>query len=51
MGKHPTIQGSFQKSGLYIVSYLQLLSEYLLGFLASIMGVGGGFVMVPAMIY
>ena len=41
----------FRTSGLYISVIPPLLVGVLVGILAAIMGVGGGFVMVPAMIY
>ncbi len=41
----------FRKSRLYISIYLPLGVGALVGLLAAIMGVGGGFIMVPAMIY
>jgi uncharacterized membrane protein YfcA len=41
----------FRRSKLYISALLPLSVGFLVGILASIMGVGGGFVMVPAMIY
>ena len=41
----------FRTSGLYISVIPPLLVGALVGLLAAIMGVGGGFVMVPAMIY
>jgi uncharacterized protein len=41
----------FRKSKLYISSILPFSLGVFVGVLASIMGVGGGFVMVPAMIY
>jgi uncharacterized protein len=41
----------FRRSKLYISALLPLLVGCLVGVLASVMGVGGGFVMVPAMIY
>ena len=41
----------FQVSGLYISAIPPVLIGILVGILAAIMGVGGGFVMVPAMIY
>jgi uncharacterized membrane protein YfcA len=41
----------FRASGLYISVLPPLAVGALVGFLAAIMGVGGGFVMVPAMIY
>ncbi|WP_415182519.1 sulfite exporter TauE/SafE family protein [Phaeovulum sp.] len=41
----------FRASGLYISVIPPLLVGLLVGVLAAIMGVGGGFIMVPAMIY
>jgi len=41
----------FRVSGLYISAIPPVLIGLLVGILAAIMGVGGGFVMVPAMIY
>jgi hypothetical protein len=41
----------FRASGLYISVLPPLAVGAFVGFLAAIMGVGGGFVMVPAMIY
>jgi len=41
----------FRKSRLYISALLPLVIGVFVGLLAAIMGVGGGFVMVPAMIY
>ena len=41
----------FRKSKLYISALLPLLIGILVGILSAIMGVGGGFIMVPAMIY
>ncbi len=41
----------FRKSKLYISVLLPLLIGVFVGILSAIMGVGGGFVMVPAMIY
>jgi len=41
----------FRKSRLYISAILPLAIGFFVGLLAAIMGVGGGFVMVPAMIY
>ena len=41
----------FRTSGLYISVIPPLLVGAFVGFLAAIMGVGGGFIMVPAMIY
>lgn len=41
----------FRTSGLYISAIPPVLVGAAVGFLAAIMGVGGGFIMVPAMIY
>ena len=41
----------FRRSKLYISAILPLLLGAFVGVLAAIMGVGGGFIMVPAMIY
>ncbi len=41
----------FRRSKLYISALLPFGIGFLVGVLAAIMGVGGGFVMVPAMIY
>ena len=41
----------FRRSKLYISAILPFGIGFLVGVLAAIMGVGGGFVMVPAMIY
>lgn len=41
----------FHRSKLYISAIPPLALGVLVGFLAAIMGVGGGFIMVPAMIY
>ncbi|MBM9595282.1 sulfite exporter TauE/SafE family protein [Roseitranquillus sediminis] len=41
----------FRTSGLYISVIPPLMVGVLVGLLAAVMGVGGGFVMVPAMIY
>ena len=41
----------FRQSGLYISIIPPLLIGFLVGMLSAIMGVGGGFIMVPAMIY
>ena len=41
----------FKKSKLYISALLPLVIGLFVGILSAIMGVGGGFVMVPAMIY
>ncbi|MCR9124599.1 MAG: sulfite exporter TauE/SafE family protein [Rhodobacteraceae bacterium] len=54
--KHNWIHGlpfkmRFRVSGLYISVIPPLLVGLVVGVLAAIMGVGGGFIMVPAMIY
>ena len=41
----------FRRSRLYISAILPVAVGFFVGLLAAIMGVGGGFVMVPAMIY
>ncbi|MRG71507.1 TSUP family transporter [Alphaproteobacteria bacterium HT1-32] len=41
----------FRKSRLYISALLPLLIGFVVGVLSAMMGVGGGFVVVPAMIY
>jgi uncharacterized membrane protein YfcA len=41
----------FRKSKLYISILLPILIGMLVGVLAAIMGIGGGFIIVPAMIY
>jgi uncharacterized membrane protein YfcA len=41
----------FRRSKLYISALLPLVLGFLVGVLSAIMGIGGGFVMVPAMIY
>ena len=45
------IKMKFRTSGLYISVIPPILVGVLVGILAAIMGVGGGFIMVPAMIY
>ena len=54
--KHTWIHGlpfklRFHRSKLYISAVLPLSVGFIVGILAAIMGVGGGFIMVPAMIY
>ena len=54
--KHTWIHGlpfkmRFRRSKLYISALLPVGVGVLVGILAAIMGVGGGFIMVPAMIY
>ncbi len=41
----------FRRSRLYISSLLPLTVGFVVGVLAAIMGIGGGFLLVPAMIY
>lgn len=41
----------FPRSKLYMSAYLPLGLGFLVGILSAIMGVGGGFVLIPAMIY
>ncbi len=41
----------FRASGLYISAIPPLVVGFCVGILAAVMGVGGGFIMVPAMIY
>jgi len=55
-GQHSWIHGlplkmRFHRSKLYISAIPPLIIGSLVGVLAAIMGVGGGFIMVPAMIY
>ena len=55
-GQHNWIHGlplklRFQRSKLYISAIPPFLIGLFVGLLAAIMGVGGGFIMVPAMIY
>jgi uncharacterized membrane protein YfcA len=41
----------FYRSGLYISPFAPLLLGVLIGILTTLMGVGGGFILVPAMLY
>jgi hypothetical protein len=55
-GQHSWIHGlpfklRFHRSKLYISAIPPLLLGIVVGVLAAVMGVGGGFIMVPAMIY
>lgn len=55
-GQHLWIHGlplkmRFRRSKLYISAIPVLIIGFVVGILAAIMGVGGGFIMVPAMIY
>ncbi|MCF6290428.1 MAG: sulfite exporter TauE/SafE family protein [Desulfobacterales bacterium] len=45
------LQTHFEKSGISISLLLPLIFGTLVGILAAIMGVGGGFIMVPVMVY
>ncbi len=45
------LQTRFEKSGVEMSLLLPLLLGILVGVLAAIMGVGGGFIMVPVMVY
>lgn len=45
------VKMKFRTSGLYISVFPPLAVGFVVGILAAIMGVGGGFIMVPAMIY
>ncbi len=44
-------QTYFEKSGVHMSILMPLLLGVLVGILAAIMGVGGGFIMVPVMVY
>jgi len=55
-GTHTWVHGlpfkmRFRRSKLYISAIPPLVIGFVVGVLAAIMGVGGGFIMVPAMIY
>jgi uncharacterized protein len=55
-GQHSWVDGlplkmRFQRSKLYISAIPPALIGMFVGFLAAIMGIGGGFVVIPAMIY
>lgn len=55
-GRHNWVHGlpfkvRFRRSKLYISVIPPLIIGYVVGVIAAIMGVGGGFIMVPAMIY
>lgn len=55
-GTHTWVHGlpfkmRFRRSKLYISAIPPLIIGFMVGVLAAIMGVGGGFIMVPAMIY
>lgn len=44
-------QSNFQKSGIVLSPIVPIFLGALVGILAAIMGVGGGFIMVPVMVY
>jgi uncharacterized membrane protein YfcA len=53
---HPLVAGlpfrwRFYRSGLYISPFAPLILGVLVGILTMLMGVGGGFMLVPAMLY
>jgi uncharacterized membrane protein YfcA len=55
-GRHPWMQAlpfkmRFRRSKLYVSALLPVALGFLVGLLVAMMGVGGGFLMVPAMIY
>jgi uncharacterized membrane protein YfcA len=55
-GRHTWIHGlpfktRFRSSKLYISALLPLVVGFVVGLLSSIMGIGGGFILVPALIY
>lgn len=45
------LQADFQRSGIRVSVLLPFMLGILVGVLAAIMGVGGGFIMVPVMVY
>ncbi len=49
--QHLPLKTRFRVSRLYISMIPPVVVGFLVGFLSAIMGVGGGFIMVPAMIY
>lgn len=51
MLKKIPLQTTFEKSGVSMSMIIPLLLGVLVGILAAIMGVGGGFIMVPVMVY
>lgn len=48
---HLPFKMKFRKSGLYMSILLPLSVSFAIGILSALMGVGGGFLLVPAMIY
>lgn len=51
MMKKLPFQTNFEKSGIRLSILMPLILGSLVGILAAIMGVGGGFIMVPVMVY
>ncbi len=51
IGSGLPIKMRFRQSGIYVSIFLPIFLGFNVGILSSILGVGGGFVMVPAMIY
>jgi uncharacterized membrane protein YfcA len=49
--RHWPLSMRFERSGLRTSALFPLLSGVFVGFLTALMGVGGGFIMVPVMIY
>jgi uncharacterized membrane protein YfcA len=50
-GRQPALRWRFYRSGLYISPLAPLLLGVVTGILTMLMGIGGGFVLVPAMLY
>ncbi len=50
-GRNLPFKVNFQKSRLYISIIPVLLLGFSIGFIGAILGIGGGFIMVPALIY
>ncbi|MCH9845436.1 MAG: sulfite exporter TauE/SafE family protein [Alphaproteobacteria bacterium] len=50
-GANFPIKMRFRQSGIYVSVFLPIFLGFNIGILSAILGVGGGFVMVPAMIY
>ncbi len=51
IGANFPIKIRFRQSGIYVSVFLPIFLGFNIGILSAILGVGGGFVMVPAMIY
>ncbi|MFV0430827.1 MAG: sulfite exporter TauE/SafE family protein [Alphaproteobacteria bacterium] len=51
IGHRLPLKMRFRKSGLYMSALLPLLVGFCVGLISALMGVGGGFILVPAMIY